>query len=123
METILILTDDAEPITGGIGLPLHQIYPTANLSTRRFSTDVVAELEQLPVNALPTLILIDSCEESLPILNELKAHSSLYRIPTLMLKADATQRKAHLDQVGDTRLAFRTRAIQSIFAFPHSLAS
>ncbi|UFH56494.1 hypothetical protein [Spirosoma sp. KNUC1025] len=101
MGTMLVLTNDVDNVSIGLGVQIHEISPDSRLLIRRLTADLLTELVQLPSDSLPNVILVDSCVESLPLLKEVKANSHLHHIPILMLRADATQRKAQIELAGE----------------------
>lgn len=95
METIVIITDDIKALNIQVGRQLHRWYQEAELVFRTFTADL---LDELSSPKPPALILIDSFIDCLVAVREIKTHPILCRIPVLMLHADATIRKAKMEQ-------------------------
>jgi hypothetical protein len=95
METIVIITDNTKVLDVQVGRQLYRWYQEAEIVFRTFTADL---LDELSSKKLPVLILIDSFIDCLIAIREIKTHPILCRIPVLMLHADATIRKAKLEQ-------------------------
>lgn len=97
MATILVISDYVQALKAEVGEPLRQLYPHAEI---RFCLFDEILLDELTNSLLPILILMDMGADNLLIMKELRSFACLSRTPMLMLRAEATKRKAEAETEG-----------------------